>query len=226
MALNQRRWTDVPVHVLDFEGGPRTGVVEFGVATLLGGEVISVQTGLCAPLAPVPAIDTQCHGLADADLAGCRSFDAQWERFVSLRTSGVLAAHNSPVEARLLAATWPHPSAVPSVAEADVAAAEWGPWVDTLRIARRWAPSLGDFRLSELVRVLRLSERLESLAARHCPPGRRRFHCAGYDALAAALLLRHLGGLEGRSALPLGRLLADSLGGSDAADFHQGELGF
>lgn len=226
MALNQRRWTDVPVHVLDFEGGPRTGVVEFGVATLLGGEVISVQAGLCAPLAPIPAIDTQCHGLADRDLAGQRSFDAQWERFVGLRASGVLAAHNSPVEARLLAATWPHPSAVPSVAEDGVAQAEWGPWVDTLRLARAWAPSLGDFRLAELVRVLRLGDRLDALATRRCPAGRRRFHCAGYDALAAALVLRHLGALEGRSALTLGRLLADSLGDGDAADFHQGELGF
>ncbi|MFZ9201668.1 MAG: 3'-5' exonuclease [Opitutales bacterium] len=225
MALNQRRWTDVPLHVLDFEGGPRTGVVEFGVATLLGGEVISVQTGLCAPLAPIPAIDTQCHGLADLDLEGHRSFDAQWERFVSLRASGVLAAHNSPVEARLLASTWPHPSAVPSVAEEGVAQAEWGPWVDTLRLARIWAPSLGDFRLAELVRILRLADKLDAMAARHCPVGRRRFHCAGYDALAAALLLRYLGGLEGRSALPLGRLLADSLGGAEGGDFHQGELG-
>ena len=226
MALNQRRWIDVPVHVLDFEGGARTGVVEFGVATLLGGEIVSVQTGLCAPLAPVPAIDTQCHGLTDADLAGSRSFGAQWERFVSLRASGVLGAHNSPVEARLLASTWPHPSAVPSVAEDGVAIAEWGPWVDTLRLARRWAPSLGEFRLAELVRTLRLSDRLDTLSSRHCPAGRRRFHCAGYDALAAALVLRHLGGQDGRSGLPLGRLLSDSLGESDAADFHQGELGF
>lgn len=214
------------MHVLDFEGGPRTGVVEFGVATLLGGEIISVQTGLCAPLASIPPLDTQCHGLSDCDLTGLRTFDAHWEYFVSLRASGVLAAHNSPVEARLLAVTWPHPSAVPSVGEDGIAQAEWGPWVDTLRLARAWAPSLGDFRLAELIRTLRLAERLDALAVRHCPAGRRRFHCAGYDALAAALLLRHLGGLEGRSALPLGRLLADSLGGAAAADFHQGELGF
>lgn len=213
------------MHVLDFEGGPRTGVVEFGVATLLGGEVVSVQTGLCAPRAPVPTLDTKCHGLADRDLAGHRLFDAHWELFVSLRASGVLAAHSSPVEARLLAATWPHPSAVPSVSEDGVASAQWGPWVDTLRLARRWAPSLGDFRLAELIRLLRLGDRLEALASRHCPPARRRFHCAGYDALAAALVLRHLGGLEGRTALPLGRLLADSLGEEGAADFHQGELG-
>lgn len=213
------------MHVLDFEGGARTGVVEFGAATLLGGEIVSVQTGLCAPLGPIPAIDTQCHGLTGRDLAGCRTFDAQWERFVSLRASGVLAAHNSPVEARLLAATWPHPSAVPSVSEDAVASAEWGPWIDTLRLARQWAPSLGDFRLAELVRSLRLGERLDALAAKHCPSDRRRFHCAGYDALAAALVLRHLGGLEGRRVLPLGRLLADSLGGAEAGDFHQGELG-
>jgi DNA polymerase III alpha subunit (gram-positive type) len=226
MALNQQRWSDVPLHVLDFEGGVRTGVVEFGVTTLLGGEIISVHTGLCAPLAPIPLMDTQCHGLADRDLTGLRTFDAHWEYFVSLRSSGVFVAHNSSVETRLLAATWPHPSAVPSVAEDGVALAEWGPWVDTLRLARRWAPTLGDFRLGELIRMLHLTERLDGLANRHCPAGRRHYHCAGYDALAAALVLRHLGGLEGRSTLSLAHLLANSVGEAESSDFHQGELGF
>ena len=32
-------WSSVPIHVVDFEGSARTGVVEFGVATLLGGGV-------------------------------------------------------------------------------------------------------------------------------------------------------------------------------------------
>ena len=28
-------WSSVPIHVIDFEGSARTGVVEFGVATLV-----------------------------------------------------------------------------------------------------------------------------------------------------------------------------------------------
>ena len=57
MSVSSAPWTSVPVHVIDFEGSARTGVVEFGVATLLGGEVVAAATALHAPRAPVPAID-------------------------------------------------------------------------------------------------------------------------------------------------------------------------
>jgi DNA polymerase III epsilon subunit-like protein len=218
-------WTSVPIHVIDFEGSGRTGVVEFGVATLLGGEVVSASTRLHAPRAPVPAIDTQCHGLAAKDLKGSSPFESEWEHWVSLRQTGLLAAHNASVESGLLRGTWSRPSAVPSFVGDAAAVAEWGPWIDTCRLARAWAPSLGDFRLSALVSILRLGPRLDALAAEHCPPGRRRYHCALYDALAAALVLRALCGLEGRSAAPLSLLVRDSVSAPAADDLMQGELG-
>lgn len=218
-------WSSVPIHVVDFEGSPRTGVVEFGVATLLGGEVVSTSTRLHAPRAPVPAIDTQCHGLGARDLAGAPPFESEWDHWVSLRRSGLLAAHNASVEAGLLRGTWARPSAVPAFVGEAAAVAEWGPWVDTCRLARSWAPTLGDYRLSSLIAVLRLGPRLEALASEHCPPRRRRYHCALYDALAAALVLRALCGQEGRSVAPLSQLVRDSLTASAADDLMQGELG-
>lgn len=218
-------WSSVPIHVVDFEGSPRTGVVEFGVATLLGGEVVSTSTRLHAPRAPVPAIDTQCHGLGARDLAGLPPFESEWDHWVSLRRSGLLAAHNASVEAGLLRGTWARPSAVPAFVGEATAVAEWGPWVDTCRLARSWAPTLGDYRLASLIAVLRLGSRLEALALEHCPPRRRRYHCALYDALAAALVLRALCGQEGRSVAPLSQLVRDSLTASAADDLMQGELG-
>jgi DNA polymerase-3 subunit epsilon len=218
-------WSSVPIHVVDFEGSPRTGVVEFGVATLLGGEVVSTSTRLHAPRAPVPAIDTQCHGLGARDLAGQPPFESEWDHWVSLRRSGLLAAHNASVEAGLLRGTWARPSAVPAFVGEATAVAEWGPWVDTCRLARSWAPTLGDYRLASLIAVLRLGPRLEALALEHCPPRRRRYHCALYDALAAALVLRALCGQEGRSVAPLSQLVRDSLTASAADDLMQGELG-
>ena len=218
-------WTSVPIHVIDFEGSGRTGVVEFGVATLLGGEVVSASTRLHAPRAPVPAIDTQCHGLGAKDLKGLPPFESEWDQWVSLRRTGLLAAHNASVESGLLRGTWSRPSAVPSFVGDAAAVAEWGPWIDTCRLARAWAPSLGDFRLSALVSLLRLGPRLDALAAEHCPPSRRRYHCALYDALAAALVLRALCGLEGRSAAPLSLLVRDSVSAPAADDLMQGELG-
>ena len=208
------------MHVLDFEGGPRTGVVEFGAVTLLGGRVVGLLTGRCAPRAEVPAEETRCHGLAAADLRGERPFESRWAEFQSLRSSGLLAAHQASVEARLLAATWPHPAAVPAVSETAEARAEWGPWVDTLALARLRRPGLGDYALESLVARLGLAARLEADAARLCPEGRRRYHAAGFDALAAALVLLALA----PSGERLGRLLADSApAGSDAA-LGQGEL--
>ena len=35
-------WHNTPIHILDFEGNGRSGVVEFGVATVFGGEVLQL----------------------------------------------------------------------------------------------------------------------------------------------------------------------------------------
>ena len=225
MSTSSALWSSVPIHVVDFEGSARTGVVEFGVATLLGGEVVSASTRLHASRVPVPAIDTQCHGLGAKDLKGLPPFESEWDHWIALRRTGLLAAHNATVESGLLRSTWSRPSAVPAFVGEEVSVAEWGPWIDTCRLARAWAPTLGDFRLSSLVAVLRLAPRLEALAAEHCPPNRRRYHCALYDALAAALVLRAICGLEGRSSAPLSQLVRDSVSAPAADDLMQGELG-
>lgn len=225
MAGASLPWHQVPIHVVDFEGGLRTGVVESGVATLLGGEIVATATSLHAARAAIPSIDTQCHGLAERDLSGAPPFESEWDRWVSLRRTGLLAAHNATVEHDLLRGTWARPSVVPAFVGEAGEVAEWGPWIDTCRLARAWAPSLGDFRLGQLVADLRLGARLDALAAQHCPPKRRRFHCALYDALAAALVLRALCGLEGRSQASLAQLVRDSVSAPAANDLMQGELG-
>ena len=53
-------------------------------------------------------------------------------------------------------------------------------------------PQLGSVRLEDLVVRNGLQRELEAAARRHCPPERRRYHAALYDALAGALLLRAL----------------------------------
>lgn len=209
------------MHVLDFEGGPRTGVVEFGAVTLLGGRIIGLLTGRCAPRVAVPPEETRCHGLAEPDLRGERPFESRWAEFQSLRASGLLAAHQASVEARLLAATWPHPAAVPAVSETAEARAEWGPWIDTLALARLRRPGFPDYSLEPLVGRLGLAARLAAEADRLCPPGRRRYHAAGFDALAAALVLLALAPLP---ADRLGRLLGDSAAAGTDAALGQGEL--
>src|ERR1700733_9265135 len=88
-----RPWTEQPIHFIDFEGSLGSGVLEYGVVTLVGPAVESVRTGLCAPTGVIPPEDIVVHGLAPADLAGRQPFSAEWEYFAGLRQTGPLAAH-------------------------------------------------------------------------------------------------------------------------------------
>ncbi len=218
-------WSDLPLHVVDFEGSAQTGVVEYGVVTLHHGEIVSAATRLHAPRGAIPLVDTQCHGLRSKDLSGLTPFESEWDYWVSLRRSGLLVAHNANVEERFLRATWSRPTAVPSFVDATDMVAEWGPWIDSCRLARAWMPTLGDYKLGSLISLLKLGSKLDDLATVHCPVNRRHFHCALYDALASALLLRALCAVDGRSHLPLTLMVRDSLSAPAADDLMQGELG-
>jgi DNA polymerase III epsilon subunit-like protein len=186
------RWTDLPVHVIDFEGSARGGVVEFGVVTLLGGEVREMNTRLCRPRAAVTAEETAVHGLTAGDLAGAEPFEAEWPRFAALRESGVLAAHFSATEDTLLRASWPCPRLSPDFLDPGRTMAEWGPWIDTGRLAAEILPGGASLGLEDVVGARGLGAALEAAAAEMCPEARRRFHCAPYDALASALALLDL----------------------------------
>lgn len=178
-----------PIHVVDFEGHPRYGVVEYGVATVADGAIVATATRRCRALAEIPLADVRVHGLAAAELRDLPPFADDFDRFVGWRRSGVLAAHNAWVEHRLLKHTWAFPPFVPAWGEAGEVA-DWAPWLCTLRLARARWPSLPAHGVQDLVSAFGLDQALEELAAVHCPAGRDRPHCALYDALAAALVLQ------------------------------------
>jgi len=62
----------------------------------------------------------------------------------------------------------------------------FGPWIDTLKLARAAWPGLSSHKLGDLVETFGLADELESQL-----PGREP-HDALYDALASALFLRHV----------------------------------
>ena len=62
-TLGRVLWTDIPVHVIDFEGSRETGIVEFGVVTLRGGVIADVTTRLCGARGRIGAEDVRVHGL-------------------------------------------------------------------------------------------------------------------------------------------------------------------
>lgn len=187
------RWTAVPIHFIDFEGSVASGILEFGVVTLRGGLIVETQTRLCRATGRIRAEDEAVHGLSAAAVAGQAAFAEEFARFAALRESGPLAAHYAHAENMLIKAVWPYPRTSPDFARPGEKLADWGPWIDSGRLYAELFPQLGTGKLAELVALFGLQGELDTLAAARCPEGRRFYHAALYDALAAALLLVALG---------------------------------
>jgi DNA polymerase III epsilon subunit-like protein len=203
------RWMEQPVFFVDFEGSRASGVLEYGVATILGGSVTATETRLCAPTGRVRAEDTEIHGLGEESLRGCAPFSDDWDLFADLRERGPLAAHFAGFENSLLKVAWPYPRSSPDFARgAGATVIDWGPWIDTAGIYAQLYPDLESARLESLVAACSLQAELDALALAHCPPGRRRYHAALYDAIAGALLLGSLSRHAQLASLTVMQLLA------------------
>lgn len=185
---------EIPIHVIDFEGSRRSGIVEYGVVTLVKGRVAEARTRLCAPTGAMHAREIQQHGIRKDSVTTARPFSEEWDYFSELRASGPLCAHNAAYEAALLSDVWTCPRLSPDFSQIESGArlADWGPWLDTLLIYRRLYPDLERHNLADLIAIFEQGEQLEAFAQAYCPAGRRRYHSALYDALASACLLLHL----------------------------------
>ena len=186
------RWIEQPIHFLDFEGSLASGILEYGIATVLGGRIVAARTRLCRAAGRVRPEDAAVHGLREDDLAAFAPFASEWEYFARLRESGPLAAHYAGVENSQLKSVWPYPRMSPDFARPGEKLAEWGPWLDTAPLMAQVFPSLPSARLENLIADCGLQAELDAQAAAHCPPERRRYHAALYDALAGACLLTRL----------------------------------
>jgi DNA polymerase-3 subunit epsilon len=182
-------WTQGSIHFVDFEGNVSSGILEFGVVTLSGGEIVATATATCRPTGRVRAEDTAVHGLSGGSLSGAPLFSGEFERFAKLRESGPLASHFAGAENSLIKSVWPYPRKSPDFGRGEL---DWGPWVDTGRLYPQFYRGLQSAKLEELVANFGLREKLEGLAREFCPEGRRQYHAALYDALGGGLLLARL----------------------------------
>lgn len=181
-----------PIHVIDFEGSRQSGILEYGVVTLRAGRIDATHTRLCRAHGTISDRDRRQHGISEEAVAEAAPFDEAWDLFARLRESGPLCAHHAAVEDGLIRSVWPYPRNSPDFSEEGARLTSWGPWLDTLQLYRRIYPQLGKFTLGYLVECFNLGAALEELAEATCPAKRGRYHCALYDALASALLLRNL----------------------------------
>ncbi len=203
-------WVDQSIYFVDFEGSRASGIVEYGVVEVLGGKIVGTNTRLCRAIGRVRAEDVAVHGLEEEALAGHAPFSDEWEYFAGLRERGPLAAHYAGAENGLLKSVWPYPRNSPDFARPGESVIEWGPWIDSARLYAQFYPRLDSGRLESLVAACGLQAELDELARAHCPPERRRYHAALYDALAGALLLASLAREPRLAELTVMQLLAFS----------------
>ena len=92
---------------------------------------------------------------------------------LAARLQGVpLVAHNAATERTVLVKRAP--------------LAPFGPWFDTLRLVRRFWPTLKSYVLGDVVRAFGLQAQVDAL----CPD--RTWHDALYDACAGAVVFAHI----------------------------------
>jgi len=218
-------WTEQPIHFVDFEGSVASGILEYGVVTVHHGRVAALHTRLCRATGRIRAEDTAVHGLGPDALAGCAPFAADFEAFAAWRAQGPLAAHFAGAENSLIKSVWPYGRAAPDFSRPGETTADWGPWIDTGALYRQLRPGAATLKLAELVTACGLQTELDRLAGELCPPARRSYHTAPYDALAGALLLLALAADPALAQLTLAELLVHStLDGERRDEMRQGNL--
>jgi len=188
---------DVEATVLDYES---TGVLagypnepwQIGMVTLRAGRVDAgsmfeslLRVDAARPFNPhAPGR----HALLRSEIAEAPTPQELWTRIEPRLAGRPLCAHNVATEKKFIRAMAPMHS--------------FGPWIDTLRIARKVWPGHSSYSLGDLVGLLDLESRVDAL----CPG--KEAHDALYDAVASAMLLEHLLEQPGWGRITLGELLS------------------
>ena len=111
------------------------------------------------------------------EIAAAPEVSKVWKKLEPWVTGHPLAAHNAAVEKKFLRQMAPMH--------------RFGPWVDTLKLARLAWPNAPSHRLEDLVSGLKLEPRIRECCASGAP------HDALYDAAACAVLLEKMLSLPG-----------------------------
>jgi DNA polymerase III epsilon subunit-like protein len=160
-------WSTLRYVVVDVEGNGHQPpeLLELAVVPIVGGVVGEPTSWLVKPEHPIRYFATSVHGLKTADVPDCPK--------IADITAEVLAALDAPA----LVAHTAH-------VDVDVLRRELDKWqppevFDTLRLARRFASDLPNYKLGTLVEHFKLAEGL---------PDELKPHRATYDALVTARL--------------------------------------
>lgn len=135
------------------------------------------------------------HGITTAHLTGAPALTTLWPELKTRLQGAVVVAHGKGTEKRFLRAFPGH---------------GFGPWVDTLLLARAAWPDLTDHSLGALCAGFGLGEKVAGLVSG------RTWHDALFDAVASLVLLEHV--IESHD---LTRLPVEALGTPDTSAWHR-----
>lgn len=177
-ALMQRPLEDLPWAAIDFESagaapGETDCPVQVGVVRAEGlfDPAPHLFVSYIAPLHPVRWSAARVHGITTPMLAEAPSFASLWPQLRELLGGAAVLGHNPATEARFLHAFPGH---------------GFGPWLDTLELARKALPRLRDHTLGSVCGALGCTPQVQALVPE------RSWHDALFDAAASLCLLRAL----------------------------------
>ncbi len=120
---------------------------------------------------PITWSAQKVHGITREDLSDAPAFMTLWPQIKTTLSGSIAVAHGHGTEKRYLRAFPAH---------------GFGPWVDTLQLARAAWPGLESHALGEVCAQLSLTEKVSALVPD------KTWHDALYDATASLVLLEHL----------------------------------
>jgi DNA polymerase-3 subunit epsilon len=171
LTIRQLRFTAIDFESAGAARGMTDSPVQIGLATwsLADGLTDSFVSYLKTDR-PIHWAAGKVHGITAADLAGAPALLSLWPELRRRMLGAVVVAHGKGTEKRFLRAFPGH---------------GFGPWVDTLLVARAAWPELPDHSLGALCDALGLTESVRSLA-------RGNWHDALFDSIASLVLLAEI----------------------------------
>lgn len=174
--------TDLPIRDVHFSG------IDFESAGASRGRTdVPVQVGLAcwsnsaghqdpfvsylASDAPITWSARKVHGICDEDLIDAPTLLELWPTVKRYLGQAAVVAHGKGTEKRFLRSFPGH---------------GFGPWVDTLQLARAAWPELGDHSLSAICDHCGLSKQISELVEG------RKWHDALFDTVASLVVLEHI----------------------------------
>lgn len=172
---------DTPVReaawaAIDFESagaapGRSDEPVQVGMAVMRGGAVMGFFRSYIQSPVRITRSARAVHGIGDADIASAPSMTALWPEYKSRLAGAVVVAHGAGTEKRFLRAFPLH---------------GFGPWLDTLAMARAALPDLPEHSLGVVTRALSAEDEVRALCPEHG------WHDALFDAVACLVVLRRI----------------------------------